>query len=281
MLKHGAVNESYIISNDITAIFTNQTGVRVFAKDADGDALNISTNTDNKPVPEALQGKEYDQSNWVEIVLPEALGDITLNDKSLISHTVVGKLVDKTNPKIEVVAYPLPGNSEVEYTPNVYIPASFVEQNDYFFVTPKANEYCHVAGACYSGEVDGKPVFTMGNAAGNNLNGSFAIMLDDYTGEDSPSFIEGKLYELVGIVKSNAAGGLMLSLLSYTQREAPVVVGDLNDDGAVDIADVNICINIILGSNNDPIAAALADLNGDRTVDISDVNALINIILTN
>ncbi|MBR6285220.1 MAG: BspA family leucine-rich repeat surface protein [Muribaculaceae bacterium] len=58
-------------------------------------------------------------------------------------------------------------------------------------------------------------------------------------------------------------------------------LGDLNSDGSVDVSDVNICINIILGSNNDPVATALADLNGDGTVDISDVNALINIILTN
>ena len=59
------------------------------------------------------------------------------------------------------------------------------------------------------------------------------------------------------------------------------MVGDLNGDDAVDIADVNICINIILGTNNDPDATALTDLNGDGTVDISDVNAIINIILAN
>ena len=63
--------------------------------------------------------------------------------------------------------------------------------------------------------------------------------------------------------------------------EKPHVLGDLNGDSAVDVSDVNILINIILGSNNDPDATTLADLNGDGTVDISDVNALINIILTN
>ena len=57
--------------------------------------------------------------------------------------------------------------------------------------------------------------------------------------------------------------------------------GDLNGDGTVDVADLNICINIILELNNDPAAKALADLDGDGSIDISDVNALINIILTN
>ena len=57
--------------------------------------------------------------------------------------------------------------------------------------------------------------------------------------------------------------------------------GDLNGDCTVDVADLNICINIILELNNDPAAKALADLDGDGSIDISDVNALINIILTN
>ncbi|MBO4870583.1 MAG: leucine-rich repeat protein [Muribaculaceae bacterium] len=61
--------------------------------------------------------------------------------------------------------------------------------------------------------------------------------------------------------------------------EEPGVVGDLNGDGVVDVADVNICINIILELNNDPEVKALADLNGDGVVDVADVNAIINIIL--
>ena len=60
-----------------------------------------------------------------------------------------------------------------------------------------------------------------------------------------------------------------------------IVTGDLNDDAAVDVADVNILINLVLELNNDPVLKALADLTGDGTVDISDVNALINIILNN
>ena len=61
----------------------------------------------------------------------------------------------------------------------------------------------------------------------------------------------------------------------------PGKLGDLNGDGVVDVADVNICINIILELNNDLDVRALADLNEDGNVDISDVNAIINIILAN
>ncbi|MBO4870423.1 MAG: choice-of-anchor J domain-containing protein [Muribaculaceae bacterium] len=70
-------------------------------------------------------------------------------------------------------------------------------------------------------------------------------------------------------------------LLEFTTlAEQDHVVGDLNGDGVVDIADVNICINIILETNNDPNVKALADLSGDGTVDVTDVNMMINIILS-
>ena len=51
--------------------------------------------------------------------------------------------------------------------------------------------------------------------------------------------------------------------------------GDVNDDGEVNIADVNALIDIILGGGNTP----QADVNGDHEVNIADINALIDIIL--
>ena len=54
------------------------------------------------------------------------------------------------------------------------------------------------------------------------------------------------------------------------------ITGDLNGDGVVDVSDVNIMIDMVLGKQA-PTAAA--DLNGDNTVDVSDVNALIDIVL--
>ena len=54
------------------------------------------------------------------------------------------------------------------------------------------------------------------------------------------------------------------------------LVGDINGDGKVDIADVNAIINMMLGKVE---AVPAADLNGDGNVDISDVNAIINLML--
>ena len=51
---------------------------------------------------------------------------------------------------------------------------------------------------------------------------------------------------------------------------------DLNGDGKVDIADINVIINMVLGKS---AKSAAADFTGDGAIDISDINALINAIL--
>ena len=57
---------------------------------------------------------------------------------------------------------------------------------------------------------------------------------------------------------------------------AASIKGDVNNDGEVNIADVNAVINAILFSG----ATASADVNADGEVNIADVNAVINIILS-
>lgn len=49
---------------------------------------------------------------------------------------------------------------------------------------------------------------------------------------------------------------------------------DIDHDGHVDITDVNLAINAMLGKSDLP-----ADATGDGVTDISDVNAIINVML--
>ena len=55
------------------------------------------------------------------------------------------------------------------------------------------------------------------------------------------------------------------------------VRGDLNGDGIVDVSDVNMMIDMVLGKAD--LNYNTADLNDDSTIDVSDVNALIDIVL--
>ena len=54
------------------------------------------------------------------------------------------------------------------------------------------------------------------------------------------------------------------------------LVGDVNGDGEVNIADVNSLINIILSGENNPAG----DVDQDGEIGIGDVNRVIAIILS-
>ena len=53
------------------------------------------------------------------------------------------------------------------------------------------------------------------------------------------------------------------------------IITDVNEDGAVDVGDVNTVLAAIL--NND--SRLSLDVNGDNNVDVGDVNTILNTIL--
>ena len=57
------------------------------------------------------------------------------------------------------------------------------------------------------------------------------------------------------------------------------IKGDVNNDGSVNISDINVIVSIILGAKVDSETMLRADVNEDGTVNISDVNLLLSIIL--
>ena len=55
--------------------------------------------------------------------------------------------------------------------------------------------------------------------------------------------------------------------------------GDVNNDGSVNISDINVIVSIILGAKVDNETMQRADVNEDGNVNISDINLLLSIIL--
>ena len=55
---------------------------------------------------------------------------------------------------------------------------------------------------------------------------------------------------------------------------------DFNDDGLVNILDIVLLVNFILGEEISGIQYYLSDLNSDSTINIQDIILLINIILS-
>ena len=61
--------------------------------------------------------------------------------------------------------------------------------------------------------------------------------------------------------------------------ESPPIKYDINNDGLVNIQDVMLCVNVILGTENDEEIIARADVNRDGSVNVLDVMMIVNIIL--
>ena len=67
-------------------------------------------------------------------------------------------------------------------------------------------------------------------------------------------------------------------VFDFAEETNFTILGDINVDGIINILDVILIVNIILGIND---FDALADLNGDGNINILDIVALVNIILSN
>ena len=51
---------------------------------------------------------------------------------------------------------------------------------------------------------------------------------------------------------------------------------DLNLDGGVDVLDVQLSVNVFLGTEKDPGIVGRSDVNGDGAVDVLDVQLVVN-----
>ena len=81
------------------------------------------------------------------------------------------------------------------------------------------------------------------------------------------------------VVIATTVDGNYMATCTVTVVEGADLPGDVNHDGEVNVADINIIIDIILGGNVDDQTRERADVNGDGEVNIADINAIIGIIL--
>jgi len=56
------------------------------------------------------------------------------------------------------------------------------------------------------------------------------------------------------------------------------IMGDVNGDGAIDVADIGYVIDIMAGGQVEALASARADVNGDGVVDVADIATVISIM---
>ena len=80
--------------------------------------------------------------------------------------------------------------------------------------------------------------------------------------------------------KSNVTvNNINSGLVKYDNVKLQSKRGDINGDGSVDVTDVNIIVNIILGKDNASNYPGNANVDGQGGIDVSDVNVIVNIML--
>ncbi len=67
--------------------------------------------------------------------------------------------------------------------------------------------------------------------------------------------------------------------VTLVARPEATLLGDVNLDGAVDVTDINILVNIILGKEDASKYDGRAYINDDDTIDVTDINLVVNIVL--
>ena len=311
IVSRGEVGKEYVVANDLTGVWLNGKNEWLWVKDGNGDAVNPSYNTQSLPEPESTLDADYDQSNWAQLILREPVpaddDAQAMQGRLLLGQTVVGKLTDRDNPTIELRATPIP-TVEVPYVPNTFMPANFVEQADYFMVEPKPQELVNISMAiCREQLNDSTFVMVMpksdGDVNSENLPGAFMMTVKQGYWQDMSTFNpQGTIkvncgYEMLGIVRAVGGGQTLLAGMSpdspehspvsdrwelyainATETMTPVLLGDANDDGVVNISDVTTLIDYLLGSNPQPFSEVNANINGNG-IDISDLTDLIDMLL--
>lgn len=67
--------------------------------------------------------------------------------------------------------------------------------------------------------------------------------------------------------------------LYMESHETPIMPGDVNTDGEINIADVNLMIDYLLRDSHRPCAPVLADSNLDNEVNLADINHIVDLII--
>ena len=99
------------------------------------------------------------------------------------------------------------------------------------------------------------------------------------------STLSGKYFDVTGILTTDIVNGELTYVISITESVVQVekpsdnVIGDVNGDGSVDVADISTVISVMAGDTTPGASASgSADVNGDGNVDVADISSIISIM---
>lgn len=176
----------------------NSKAVRNFSMPDNGDKLFKIAGANQQ---------EYSQNNWLLLTVPiEQYAQAAVGNTV---STVTGTLTDNINTSLETESLTFgEENTESTFLPNVYCPVNFMGESsvkaldgNYYFATPKANEYAKVVWAVFN-EADGAFYLPASSGSVNtqDFKGGFTV---DYAlnSTGTPELANGNIYEFDAVIK--------------------------------------------------------------------------------
>ncbi len=194
---------------------------------------------------------------------------IDCNDASPVLYDIYGNIFDSFE-NVDSAMIPAPrcnGMTEFKLDGRSFLAYAFTDMND--------------GGTCQAmiaelGEdgalADMQPYWLLPNDGLGDINDGglrvhcLAVDVDIVDGEEVATLLTFKSFNGMAVYRIG----------KNVKTDQPGVPGDLDGNGAVDVDDLNIVINMMLGKTDKTSAA---DTNGDGNVDVDDMNAIINIML--
>lgn len=248
LVANGEVGIRYTISESLLAVYG--VGNKLWLKDdnkfanpaspAEGDQ---NYEIEEQGNPHALQA-EYDQSNWIEVQLPEGVDASIFNGHMINAEAITGVLGDKTNPVMTGVTLTegdIDDNStDTGYEYNYYCTANFVgpqngtiagETYHFFFMTPKPQECAKVVWAQYDAANNQMVMPSTGNAHG--FDGAVDV---DLSLNNGTAPVDGTVYNFIAVIRTTESkdGGYKVYPLNISEA----VITAVNDITSKTVAGV-------------------------------------------
>ena len=278
-------NATYSVkADDLTVMHISTDSLTIYAKDA-AKGVNATVPADGQT--DYLGSDKYAQHNWVAITLPQPLDSAQMAD--FPGRHIQGfdaELTSKAGAELRAVAVPAVGEKDTTAYVNSYIAANFlgsqaVGDKNYFFAKPAAMEidtvrcvqwdaFFSTFSAPLKASEWGMPQF----------DGKFKVDMSRLE-VDTVELQDDFVYDIVTLNTVAADGSNKVYLLEVVRElggKKPLV-GDMNNDGLVDVTDTSILINGVLDKSSANLRVDRADINGDGVIDVTDVSLLIGIAL--
>ena len=278
-------NATYSVkADDLTVMHISPDSLTIYAKDA---AKGVTATVPAVGQTDYLSSDKYAQHNWVAITLPQPLDSAQMADfpgRHIMDFDA--ELMSKAGAELKAVAVPAVGEKDATAFVNSYIAANFhgpqaVGDKNYFFAKPAAMEidtvrcvqwdaFFSTFSAPLKASEWGMPQF----------EGKFKVDMSRLE-VDSVPLQDNFVYDIVTLNTVAADGSNKVYLLEVVRGlggKKPLV-GDMNNDGLVDVTDTSILINGVLDKSSANLRVDRADINGDGVIDVTDVSLLIGIAL--